>query len=59
MKIVRRCEICGADLFTPQTRCSGEIVTCGSSDCEREASNSAQQQRDEAHEQLGRDLGWF
>ena len=58
MAKVKHCESCGADLFTPQTRFYGEMVTCGSSECEREARDSEQQQREEAHEQLDRDLGW-
>ena len=57
-KKVKHCENCGVELFNPQTRFHGEMVTCGSSECDREARNSELQQREEAHEQLDIDLGW-
>ena len=34
------------------------LDTCGKSECEREARHQAEAERDEAHEQLDRDMGW-
>jgi hypothetical protein len=36
----------------------GELLTCGKSECERGARDQQQAERDEAHEQLDRDMGW-
>ena len=55
---VKQCENCGTELFEPQTRFHREMVTCGSSECEREARNADIQDREEADEQLDIDLGW-
>ena len=54
---VKDCEICGAELRVPEAR-QGETVTCGAPACDREARAIAQQERDEAHEDLDRRLGW-
>lgn len=56
MKKMRHCFNCGAELgvyadYDP-------LDTCGANECEREARIAVSQQRDEAHEQLDRDLGW-
>ena len=54
---VTHCEICGAALPIPEVR-QGETVTCGRAECDREARAIAQQERDEAHEELDRQMGW-
>ena len=56
---VKFCENCGSELFIPETRgFHREMITCGSSECERAARDDERQQREEAHEQLDRDEGW-
>lgn len=32
--------------------------TCGKPECDREARYASQEERDEAHERLDRDMGW-
>lgn len=56
MAKMRRCFHCGDDIgvYADYDR----LDTCGKQECEREASNEVRQRRDEAHEQLDRDLGW-
>jgi hypothetical protein len=39
-------------------RYSDSRDTCGKMECEREARNQEWQEREEAHEQLDRDMGW-
>ena len=58
MTKVKNCENCGADLFEPRVRFHREMITCGSSECDREARNVYIQERDEAHEQLDIALGY-
>jgi hypothetical protein len=36
----------------------GPRITCGKIECEREARYDEQAERQEAHEQLDRDMGW-
>jgi hypothetical protein len=53
---MRHCFNCGEELgcysdFDP-------LDTCGNAECNREASYAHQAQREEAHEQLDRDMGW-
>lgn len=52
------CFNCGEDIG-PWDRFSDRTDTCGAPECLREASYQAQAERDEAHEQLGRDMGWL
>lgn len=51
------CWYCGAELgvyvSTPSDR-----DTCGKIECSREAYRDAMHEREEAHEQLDRDMGW-
>jgi hypothetical protein len=51
------CFNCGEDLGEWDRFCD-QNDTCGSAECNREAQWQAQAERDEAHEQLDRDLGW-
>lgn len=57
---MRYCFNCGAELdFMPSNSAYADrLDTCGSKECERAARDAAQQEREEAHEQLDRDLGW-
>ncbi|KKW92654.1 hypothetical protein YP76_06880 [Sphingobium chungbukense] len=52
------CFNCGADIG-PKDRFSEPLDDCGALECVREARNAYQQERDEAHEQLDRDMGWY
>jgi hypothetical protein len=54
---ILHCEYCGADCGTGK-RWPGDIVTCGQRECERYARDCEVQRRDEAHEQLDRDMGY-
>lgn len=51
------CFYCGEDIGA-WDRFSDRLDTCGSAECNREASYHAGIERDEAHEQLDRDMGW-
>jgi DNA-directed RNA polymerase subunit N (RpoN/RPB10) len=53
---MRRCFNCGRDIgvYADYDRRD----TCGSQECERQARHDEQSERDEAHEQLDRDMGW-
>ena len=53
----RYCFNCGEDIgiyadYDPRD-------TCGKQACDREARDAAAQEREEAHEQLDRDLGYY
>jgi hypothetical protein len=52
----RYCFNCGEDIgiYADYERTD----TCGKQECEREARDMLRQERDEAHEQLDRDMGW-
>lgn len=54
----RFCPICGESLGFPEDRFYFRSDTCGSRECEREMREIERAERDEAHEQLDRDLGW-
>lgn len=54
---MRFCFNCGAELGVYSSY--DPLDTCGASECEREAANAARQEREEAHEQLDRDMGWY
>lgn len=52
----RYCFYCGEDIgiyadYEPTD-------TCGKAECERERRNIERQEREEAHQQLDRDMGW-
>ena len=52
-----RCYYCGEDIGL-WDRFSDRLDTCGAQECEREARDQMQAEREEAHEQLDRDMGW-
>lgn len=54
---MQHCWFCGAELGIYKKHYS-DRDTCGASECEREARYDAMAERDEAHEQLDRDMGW-
>jgi hypothetical protein len=54
---MRYCFNCGAELGCYADY--GRLDTCGAMECERAARDEARAERDEAHEQLDRDMGWF
>lgn len=53
-----RCYVCGEDMGPYDRRTCDKHDTCGKPACEREAREDALAERDEAHEQLDRDMGW-
>lgn len=53
---MRYCFNCGAELGVSAFHYP--LDTCGARECEREARNASKQEREEAHEQLDRDMGW-
>lgn len=55
---LRHCWNCGADMGVIEDRYYDRSDTCGAAECAREARDQARAERDEAHEQLDRDMGW-
>jgi hypothetical protein len=53
---MRYCFNCGEELGF--STWSDPLDTCGKPECDREARDAMQAERDEAHEQLDRDMGW-
>jgi hypothetical protein len=53
---MRHCFNCGEELG--RYRCHDPLETCGKPECDREARNAYAAEREEAHEQLDRDMGW-
>lgn len=51
------CWYCGAELGV-YAAIPSDRDTCGKIECSREAYRDALDERDEAHEQLDRDMGW-
>jgi hypothetical protein len=53
---MRHCWNCGDEMgvYADYDR----MDTCGKQECEREVRNQMQGEREEAHEQLDRDMGW-
>lgn len=53
---MRHCYFCGAELgvYADHDR----LDTCGKAECERDARDQGQQEREDAHERLDRDNGW-
>lgn len=54
----RHCFNCGASMGFIENKYYDRRDTCGKRECEREARNEAYAEREEAHEQLDRDMGW-
>ena len=56
----RHCFYCGESLGFIENRfwCAADLPTCGKRECEREARDAHEAEREEAHEQLDRDRGW-
>lgn len=55
---MRHCCYCGAELGLIESRFYDRNDTCGALECEREMHSMLQAERDEAHDQLDRDMGW-
>lgn len=55
---MRHCWNCGAEMGVIESKYYDRSDTCGKTECEREARDQARAERDEAHEQLDRDMGW-
>jgi hypothetical protein len=55
---IRHCWNCGADMGFIENRYYDRTDVCGSRECNRAAQDAFRQERDEAHEQLDRDMGW-
>lgn len=53
---MRHCFYCGEELG--RYWANDPLDTCGRAECNREARYASQQERDEAHRQLDRDLGF-
>ena len=52
------CWSCGADMGAWDGRYCDSRDTCGKPECEREARDALFAERDDAHDQLDRDMGW-
>ena len=55
MKKMQHCFYCGEETGFHE---SYRLNTCGKPECEREARNEEQAEREDAHEKLDRDMGW-
>ena len=53
------CWYCGKDMGEWDGRYCSSTDTCGERECERAARDQAQAEREEAHENLDRDMGYF
>jgi hypothetical protein len=53
---MRHCFYCGDELGVYADH--DPLDTCGKAACNRAASDAAQEEREEAHERLDRDMGW-
>lgn len=59
MRKVSHCENCGADLGGPVDKYDQfDFIVCGERECARAARDQMEQVREEAHEQLDRDMGY-
>lgn len=56
---VHNCEYCGADLGGPVEKWHGDFIVCGERECQRAERDFHAERRDEAHEQLDRDMGYY
>jgi hypothetical protein len=54
----RHCRNCGDSLGFVEDRHWHRGDTCGKPECDREAREQDQAEREEAHERLDRDMGW-
>lgn len=52
------CWNCGKDMGPWDRRYCDSRDTCGDRECDRHARQAEEQERDEAHEQLDRDMGY-
>lgn len=52
------CAYCGQDLGIWDARYCDRNDTCGEPECNRNAREEAQAEREEAHDRLDRDMGW-
>lgn len=57
-KKMRHCFNCGEELGVMDSFEYHHLDTCGKAECEREARSESLAEREEAHEQLDRDMGW-
>ena len=55
----RFCWNCGASMGVIENRYYDRMDVCGSAEYNRALSDAYAQERDEAHEQLARDLGYY
>lgn len=55
-KVMRHCFFCGDEIGVYADY--DNLDTCGKLECNRETRHASQAEREEAHEQLDRDLGW-
>jgi len=53
---MRYCFYCGEELGV--SKYHDHYDTCGKPECDRAARDAMQQEREEAHERLDRDMGW-
>lgn len=56
---MRHCFNCGAELGVMSRWEFDPLDTCGKTECEREARIAHERERQDAHEQLDRDMGYF
>lgn len=55
---MRHCFFCGGELGIIESKFYERTDHCGSRECQREAQDMYRAEREEAHEQLDRDMGW-
>jgi len=55
---IRHCPYCGDDMGFVLDRNHDRRDPCGKPECNRECADTYAQEREEAHEQLDRDMGW-
>lgn len=55
---MRHCWNCGAEIGVYADWRPSDLDDCGSAECQRETRSALRAERDEAHEQLDRDMGW-
>lgn len=56
---VTQCEYCGDDLGHEVEKWPGDFIVCGKRECVRAERDHYAGQREEAHEQLDRDMGYY
>lgn len=55
---VRHCPYCGDDMGFIENRDYDRNDPCGKTECCREARDASNAEREDAHEQLDREMGW-